>query len=416
MTIFAPVFAAGASGPPKTPPQSRSRAEPGAESFAMGTPKSGPPDGHDSWEDFAKETITTVGGVPDELGAAFSEALSGWDSAACRRARGAKTAVGGLQPLASALCDHEHSTRDWLGPTRHLVRKVFEAVSSQPLRKSQAFLESMIVSEFESVDLVSVSGAREGDDARLLSLLKVALNPIQERLTKIEKAGKPSATPVASPVKKKKAAKADDSGDEEDEEDAKPSGTVEILRARMAFLGQRSSEVFDECCADYKDDPAWPWAGTERAARVAPQLLANLFRGGRKAVESMEAWIARRRLEETEDGRTLLLIATTLDYLMLFDRVSMLNSAAVEVLCRRAHGLQLELERVTGPQDLARRGRHLQYLDLVRFDALNSGPAVEKEMRTAMRFEAEYNKWSEKTEKAEKAGTGAGKTGGAGKP
>ncbi len=169
---------------------------------------------------------------------------------------------------------------------------------------------------------------------------------------------------------------------------------VQRTRKRLEFLGQRTSDLFDLCMSEFRgDDESWPWAGTTRSARVSYDKLAQLFRGGTKAEERVSQWVDRHGLRKTSEGDQMIMIAVVLDHMLLHDRISMLNSAAVEILCRRLLGLEKSLETVWRAEDVAKqRQDRLRWYDLVYYEHGYGG--VEKEVREEMKVESEQIKWA----------------------
>ena len=110
------------------------------------------------------------------------------------------------------------------------------------------------------------------------------------------------------------------------------------------------------------------------------------MRGGQRCYDTTMAFMVSRGLQHTSECSEALLCASTLDALLLFDRCSVCNSAAAEILSRRLSGLLLDLKNIRSKADLktSRRGDTLRLLDLVGFeDEEFSGPSAAKEIQQA---------------------------------
>ncbi len=179
-------------------------------------------------------------------------------------------------------------------------------------------------------------------------------------------------------------------------EDKNDTEKIETIRARLRFLGKSTSEVFDECLEQYSVDPYWPWKGTSREARISAEFLSNVFRGGQKAVTWAQGIISEKGLHGSFEADEMLLLCTVLDQLLLHDRLNVVNSSAVEVICRRLMGRVRSIASVTSKTDLAKKTVRgvVQYYDLVQFDLTTTGTsAADKEVKEEMKHHAEINKW-----------------------
>ncbi len=170
------------------------------------------------------------------------------------------------------------------------------------------------------------------------------------------------------------------------------------LRARMRLLRQNPAEVYDDCLKEFADDEGWPWKGTTRDERLAPELLAEVYQSGKMALGWGDDWFSKRGLYGTTEHEEVSLVLCAVDHLLLHDRVNVCNSSAVEVLMRRVAGRMRQLANVRNAGELKNARRHLlEYYDLVRFDGVRA-TAAEKAARQEMRDDAELAKWGSKTE------------------
>ena len=170
------------------------------------------------------------------------------------------------------------------------------------------------------------------------------------------------------------------------------------LRARMRLLRQNPAEVYDDCLKDFTDDEGWPWKGTTRDERLAPEPLAEVYQSGKMALGWGDDWFSKRGLYGTTEHEEVSLVLCAVDHLLLHDRVNVCNSSAVEVLMRRVAGRMRQLANVRNAGELKNARRHLlEYYDLVRFDGVRA-TAAEKAARQEMRDDAELAKWGSKTD------------------
>ena len=122
---------------------------------------------------------------------------------------------------------------------------------------------------------------------------------------------------------------------------------MSCLRARLRLNKQNRADAFDRCLAEFKEDPVWPWKGTTREDRLAPELLAEIYQSGRSAIEWGDEFFAKRGLIGTSEHNESSVLLYAVDHLMLHDRLNVRNSSAVEVMMRRVAGHQRQL--TSGP-------------------------------------------------------------------
>jgi len=142
---------------------------------------------------------------------------------------------------------------------------------------------------------------------------------------------------------------------------------VASLRKRLQFKQLRPQDAFSHALEDFRPQPDWPWAGTARASRSAPEFLATIYGAGHLAKTHAEEFLRPRGLLDTPEGSEMVLCGAVLDQLFLFDQQSILNSAGVEILVRRMKGIELSLDRVTSRDKLSKKSDELAWIDLVQF-------------------------------------------------
>ena len=86
----------------------------------------------------------------------------------------------------------------------------------------------------------------------------------------------------------------------------------------------------------YKERPDWRIGDSK--ARVAPKLLAWLYRNGKSAKAEVQEWIRSKELDTCHSAQELLLLAVIVDKLVISE-AEFINSDAVEVLGRRMYSL-----------------------------------------------------------------------------
>jgi len=104
--------------------------------------------------------------------------------------------------------------------------------------------------------------------------------------------------------------------------------TKETADPRAAFL---------EHLQQYEEMPSWA-AHTGRA-RVAPKVLGHLYKGGRSAKQEIELYVSKKELTNCHAASELLLMAVLLDRMIASKGFDLINSDAIEIICRRVYGL-----------------------------------------------------------------------------
>ena len=150
----------------------------------------------------------------------------------------------------------------------------------------------------------------------------------------------------------------------------KPS--VDRLIARLEKLGGAPRDMAVRQVAAYEDDPTFSLgAGTK--VRIAPHMIALLYRNNRTAQAEMEEFLRIRGLERCNAAQELLLLGLIIDRLVKEPSTQMVNLPAVEVILRKMYGLIKAFEPVKEEKDWKRpQGQARQkWRSKVRWDLLN---------------------------------------------
>lgn len=195
---------------------------------------------------------------------------------------------------------------------------------------------------------------------------------------------------TGSAPRHREAADSNAAGEDDENEDEK----IRMIRARLASRKVSASASFAACVEDFRSDPTWPWRGTTRASRSAPEYLATVYQDGQFASQYVRDFLIKRGLSDSHEGDCMALCAEVLDQLMCHDGVSILNAAGCEVLSRRMMGLEQSLQYVQGMSHISKASNAVEWVDLVRF---KPGPVgVDKEVRAEQRAEHDRKKWGQK--------------------
>ena len=95
--------------------------------------------------------------------------------------------------------------------------------------------------------------------------------------------------------------------------------------------------------ARYREIPEWSLGGTKE--RIAPFVLARLFKSGQMGTTEMKRFIASKEIDSCHSASELMLLAMVVDRMMMLN-VDLVNSEAMEIVCRRIHGLKRAFEGV----------------------------------------------------------------------
>ena len=95
--------------------------------------------------------------------------------------------------------------------------------------------------------------------------------------------------------------------------------------------------------------------GGDAKVRIAPTLIAKLYKSGRTAVKEMEETLRTKGLEKCHTAAELPTLALVLDRLLLLSsEADVINMPAVEAVCRRMYGLIRAFEDVQRESDWQR--------------------------------------------------------------
>ena len=130
-----------------------------------------------------------------------------------------------------------------------------------------------------------------------------------------------------------------------------PKGSV---RETISFLERRAlnpREALLAALKNYKEVDA-PAFG-DLKARVAPHVLARLYRSGRTAKLEMSEWRRSKQLERCQAAGETIMLAMVLDR-MLEHGEDLVNNQSAELICRRLYSLLKAYERVNKLEDWQR--------------------------------------------------------------
>ena len=137
-------------------------------------------------------------------------------------------------------------------------------------------------------------------------------------------------------------------------------GEITILAAKGAVLNtvrnlERRSlnprEALLKALQGYKEKPDFDFGDLK--ARVAPQVLATLFKGGRTAKQEMGEWSRNKQLDKCQAAGEAIILAMVLDR-MLESGEDLVNNESAELLCRRLYAILKAYEKVQRVEDWQR--------------------------------------------------------------
>ena len=174
---------------------------------------------------------------------------------------------------------------------------------------------------------------------------------------------------------------------------------AELERASMnvhgAFLGQLRA---------YRKVEQWPMPAGYRE-RLAPNYLAQVYKGGTTAVEYARRWLRERGLQKCSPAQEMLSIMEAVDDAVLGSEADVINTISFEKLARRAYGLERAYETVhqdsdwRRPQGAKSWSSTAQWSLCERYDvrgASGLGPRVikaDEEVRQQMEKDALFHKY-----------------------
>jgi hypothetical protein len=156
---------------------------------------------------------------------------------------------------------------------------------------------------------------------------------------------------------------------------------------------RKPAEVYETMLEDYGDVEDWPWRKTTRAARHTKHFLESIYPKNFTVKQTIEGFLRDKGLMHSHEGREMILCADVIDKLCLVDGCSGLNSAGVEILCRRLEGHKRSLKFVESKADLAKKKlfSELEDVDLVSYEVTNA--ALDREVAAERKARAETQKW-----------------------
>jgi len=126
---------------------------------------------------------------------------------------------------------------------------------------------------------------------------------------------------------------------------SRPARTeAEKLRSRLRVAAR--AELLDQSLALYAEVDEWAFAGSAAEERLAADYLVRVYRSGLSGDEYADAYITSKGLQGCKAMESFRLCLHVMDLLLVWDKASMCNSAAVESLARYAYGLEVATEGV----------------------------------------------------------------------
>ena len=175
-----------------------------------------------------------------------------------------------------------------------------------------------------------------------------------------------------------------------------------------------------ECAGEklraYSEEVAWTISGSR--VRVAPEMVARVYRNGRCCEEYVKQFIKEKELEGNHLGSEMLLLAMMIDKAVQESPAEWINYQTTEVAFRRLHGIERAFAQVSQQSDWkAPRGAKswktgVQYAVLDEIDArkLSEGGVIteslEKEVRDRLQQKALLQKSLSKLGPHEEAARG----------
>ena len=99
--------------------------------------------------------------------------------------------------------------------------------------------------------------------------------------------------------------------------------------------------------------------GGDAKVRVAPDLIAKIYKNNRSAVRELEEYVRSRGLEKCHAAAELPTLALILDRLVMHSgSADVVNFPAVEAICRRVYGLMRAFEDVHRESDWQKPQNH----------------------------------------------------------
>ena len=131
----------------------------------------------------------------------------------------------------------------------------------------------------------------------------------------------------------------------------KPTGGVKQTIEDLERKALNPREALLKALKNYRDVPAYD--SSDLKARVAPHILARLYRGGRTAKQEMTEWRRSKQLERCQSAGETIILAMVLDR-MLEAGEDLVNNGSSELITRRLYALLKAYERVNRLEDWQR--------------------------------------------------------------
>jgi len=201
------------------------------------------------------------------------------------------------------------------------------------------------------------------------------------------------------------------------------TGNAAATLARLSRVARNPQQVFLEVLENLED---WDQIYVEQhfpvgfRARIAPDLLADIYASGKRGKEYALDWLRIRNLMDCSSALGLIATLAAIDTLLLDDPIdNFINHIGVEKLSKKAYGLMTAYNNVKKETDWKRPSGNAKWTsrvdwnaakrvdpDLKGEDSLLRVPQVEDEVRTEIDREAALIKAKAKLDERQRSGDG----------
>eukprot|EP00959_Pyramimonas_sp_CCMP1952_P467922 9492395-Pyramimonas_sp.AAC.1 len=115
-------------------------------------------------------------------------------------------------------------------------------------------------------------------------------------------------------------------------------------------LEQEARDPRAAMLSQLKQYEAADWSIGPSQSRIAPMVLASMYKFGTSAKSQVQQYVRSKELESCHAASEMALMAAIMDRMLNADQ-DMVNSQAVEVICRRLYGLFRAFENVKKQSD-----------------------------------------------------------------
>jgi len=182
---------------------------------------------------------------------------------------------------------------------------------------------------------------------------------------------------------------------------------VLAFKRRLNYMTQTPMRAVTHQLGGYQSPADWPSVGTACEERIAPYWLPMAARGGRRLVEYSLDYRRSKAAMGCKALETHTLLCAALDEFILYDGLDVVNSAGVELMVRRIHGLERAFADVEEERDWKGDPKKLKvaWTEVDNYCVLRAGagtvaPRAEEAVRKEQERRANRLKWQTKAERA----------------